>query len=202
MAFNVNTFRSKLKLDGARPNLFEFSMATGRVGIPEINEDLTFMCRVAQLPEDNIGVIPVTYFGREIKIAGNRTFPELTVTIINDEDFKIRNAMEDWMNGLNQHVQNNRFSTYRSNPDYTCDGLVTQYGKSGPSNQIKKYKFVGCWPTNVSAIDLDWGANDQIEEYQVTFAYQWWESDTTDSTGSGATTVNVDNSGRAVGGGP
>lgn len=196
MPFNVNRFRSMLKSDGARPNLFEFTMSTAGISLPEINEDITFMCRVAQLPEDNIGIIPVTYFGREIKVAGNRTFPELTVTIINDEDFKIRNVMERWMTKLNSHVENLRSFDFDSAVEYGCDGFVRQYGKAG--DQIKMYKFVGCWPTNVSAIDLDWGANDQIEEYQVTFAFQWWESNTTDAVGTGAGLQNVNTAGRDV----
>lgn len=174
MSFNVQSFRSSLKLDGARPNLFEFTMATGRVGIADIGEELKFKCRVAQIPEDNLGMIPVTYFGREIKIAGNRTFPELTVTVINDEDFAIRRAVEKWMSNINSHVANVRDPARLNNIDYSCTGELRQFGKTG--NQIKYYKFLGCWPTNLSAIDLDWGANDQIEEFQITFAFQWWES--------------------------
>lgn len=194
MPFNVNAFRSKLKFDGARPNLFEFNMNTTNLGLLNIDEDLTFMCRVAQIPEENIGIIPVTYFGREIKVAGNRTFPELTVTIINDEDFKIRDVMERWASGLNSHVGNIRAFNYENSSMYGVDGTVRQYGKDGA--EIKRYKFVGCWPTNVSAIDLDWGANDQIEEYQVTFAFQWWEARTTDAVNNGANFVNINQAGR------
>ena len=185
MAFNVQDFRSSLKLDGARPNLFEVSMNTTRVGVANIDPEMVFKCRAAQLPEENIGIIPVNYFGREIKIAGNRTFPEWTVTVINDEDFLIRNALELWMSGINSHVRNLRNTAYSSANEYTCDATVTQFGKDGKA--IKKYTFVGCWPTNVSAIDLDWSANDQLEEFQITFAFQWWESvPFTDSVGTGA----------------
>jgi len=56
----------------------------------------------------------------------------------------------------------------------TVDGDVVQYGKTG--NTLKKYKFIGLFPTDVSQIDIDWGANDQIEEFTVSLAYQWWES--------------------------
>lgn len=185
MAFNVQDFRSSLKYDGARPNLFEVSMNTSRVGIPNIDPELVFKCRAASLPEDNMGIIPVNYFGREIKVAGNRTFPEWTLTVINDEDFAVRNALELWMSGLNSHVRNLRNSAYRSAIDYSCDATVTQFGKDG--RPIKKYTFVGAWPTNVSPIDLDWSANDQIEEFQITLAFQWWESvPYTDSVGTGA----------------
>lgn len=199
MAFNVQDFRSSLRYDGARPNLFEVSMSTINVGVANIDPQMVFKCRAAQLPEDNIGVIPVNYMGREIKVPGNRTFPEWTVTVINDEDFLIRNSLEQWMSGINSHVRNLRNSAYQSNSGesgktYTCDATVTQFGKDG--TPIKKYSFVGCWPTNVSAIDLDWSANDQIEEFQITFAYQWWESvPYTDTTGSGAPTSALSPSG-------
>lgn len=199
MTFNVQDFRSSLRFDGARPNLFEVSMSTANLGIGNIDEDMKFKCRVAQLPEDNIATIPVNYFGREIKIAGNRTFPEMSLTIINDEDFRIRNAFERWMSGINSHVRNFRRNSYQRSQNYSCDTTITQFSKFGDSGSngkaIKKYKLIGCWPTNVSAIDLDWGANDQIEEFTVTLAYQWWESvPQTDSTGSGASasfTVSV-----------
>ena len=69
---------------------------------------MTFMCRTTQLPGLTLGVVPVTYFGRELKFLGNRTFADWTVTIINDEDFSVRNAMERWMNGLNSHSLNVR----------------------------------------------------------------------------------------------
>ena len=173
MAFNVQNFRSSLSLDGARPNLFEVTMSTGDLGIGgDIGEEMTFKCRAAQLPEDNMGVIPVNYFGREIKVAGNRTFPEWTVTIINDEDFFIRDRMERWLAGINSHEGNKRSKRFENNIDYTAEAYVTQFGKSGDA--IQRYTLVGCFPINVSAIDLDWGSNDQIEEFTVTFAYQWW----------------------------
>jgi hypothetical protein len=191
MAFNVNQFRSQLTGDGARPNLFECTLtfpvlassggATSPGAIQDnvgLTEKFTFMARAAQLPGSTVNQIPVNYFGRELKFSGNRTFPEWTVTIINDEDFKLRDAFEKWMHGLNSHVTNTRGISFANALGYQQDGLVTQYGKSGEI--IKEYNFVGMFPIDVSPIELDWGANDTIEEYAVTFAYQWWESNTTE----------------------
>jgi hypothetical protein len=191
MAFNVNQFRSQLTGDGARPNLFECTLtfpvlaSSGGAASPGaiqdnvgLTEKFTFMARAAQLPGSTVNQIPVNYFGRELKFSGNRTFPEWTVTIINDEDFKLRDAFEKWMHGLNSHVTNTRGASFRNALGYQQDGLVTQYGKSGEI--IKEYNFVGMFPIDVSPIELDWGANDAIEEYAVTFAYQWWESNTTE----------------------
>ena len=187
-SFNVQQFRSNMKGDGARPNLFncELPYLGNLLGTAAVN--FNFMCRAAQLPGSTVNQVPVNYFGRELKFAGNRTFTEWTVTIINDENFVVRNAFELWMSKLNSHVSNLRASNFVNPASYQQDGVVTQFGKA--DNILKVYKFIGMFPIDVSPIELDWGANDTIEEYAVTFAYQWWESDTTDSVAaSGAPSV-------------
>ena len=179
MAFNVAEFRANMIGDGARPNLFQVTL-----NFPTIAENgvaagqkATFMAKSAQLPGSTIGTVPVYYFGRELKFAGNRSFTDWTLQIINDEDFTIRKAIESWMNGINSHAGNVRNAGAKSATGYTVDAEVTQYGKTG--DVLKKYKFVGLYPLDLAPIDLDWSSNDTIEEYGVTFAYQWWETDTT-----------------------
>ena len=173
MAFSVNEFRSQMTGDGARPNLFEVSMPfPGFAQSGNAQQKLTFMCKTAQLPGSTIGVVPVQYFGRELKFAGNRTFTDWAVTIINDEDFVVRNAFERWLQGINSHTPNLRLSSALPPTSYTVDADVIQYGKTG--NVLKKYKFIGMFPSDVSPIDVDWGANDTMEEFSVTLSYQWW----------------------------
>ena len=175
MAFSVNDFRSQMQGDGARPNLFEVSMPFPGFSSPgNAQTKLTFMCKTAQLPGATLGIVPVQYFGRELKFVGNRTFQDWTITIINDEDFAVRNAFERWMNAINSHSLNVRNPLASTPGGYTVDGDVTQYGKAG--DVLKKYKFVGLFPTDISTIDVDWGSNDTIEEFTVTLSYQWWES--------------------------
>lgn len=175
MAFNVNEFRSQMVGDGARPNLFEVSMPFPAFALPgNAQQKLTFMCKTAQLPGSTVNTVPVQYFGRELKFAGNRTFTDWTISVINDEDFVIRNAFERWMNGLNGHSLNVRSPAALTPNGYTVDAGVTQFGKGG--NTLKKYKFIGVFPTDLSPIDVDWGSNDTIEEFTVTLSYQWWES--------------------------
>jgi hypothetical protein len=175
MAFNVNQFRSQLTGDGARPNLFEVSMPFPGFSLPgNAQTKLTFMCKTAQLPGSTLGVVPMQYFGRELKFVGNRTFADWTITIINDEDFVVRNAFERWMNGINSHNLNVRNPIASTPLGYAVDGQVTQFGKAGDT--IKQYKFVGLFPTDVTPIDVDWGSNDAIEEFSVTMSYQWWEA--------------------------
>ena len=179
MAFNVAEFRSQMIGDGARPNLFSVTLVfpANVVNGSNAGQKVTFMAKAAQLPGSTVGTVPVYYFGRELKFPGNRTFPDWTITIINDEDFTIRNSMENWLNTINSHAGNKRDAAALSTGGYSVDAEVTQYGKTGDT--LKKYKFVGLFPQDVAPIDLDWGSNDSIEEYAATFAFQYWESNTT-----------------------
>ena len=171
MALNINEIRSQLVLGGARPALFQVIFnnpvnAAGDVKVP-------FMCKAAQIPASTVGTIEVPYFGRKIKIAGDRTFAEWTVTIVNDEDFLIRNSMEEWMQSINSHLGNIRKFGAASPSLYKESADVTQYSKTGVP--IREYKFNGIFPTEVSTIDLDWNSTDAIEEFTVTFQYDYWK---------------------------
>lgn len=173
MPFDIATFRSQLQGDGARPNLFEVSMPfPGIIAPGNASQKLTFMARTAQLPGSTVGIVPLQYFGREVKLAGNRTFADWTLTVINDEDFSVRKGFEKWMNALNTHAGNRRNSSFKSATSYTSDATVKQYGKTGDT--LKEYKFIGMFPNDLAPIDLDWSANDTIEEYTVTLQYQFW----------------------------
>ncbi len=186
MTFNVSRFRSNMINDGARPNLFEVNLTLPTVldssGVG-ITETARFMVKSAQLPGSTVGTVTVPYFGREVKFAGNRTFPDWTVTIINDENFKIKNAFERWLNYINGHSSNLRAVGANQAPvsalNYFSDLSVYQYSKAG--YVLKAYRFVDAFPVDVAPIDVDWGNNDSIEEFTVTFAYQYWVSDTTDA---------------------
>ncbi len=186
MPQNISQFRSALQGDMARPNLFEVTLIFPLLlGEAFASRQTSLLCKSASLPGRSLGTLPLFYFGREIKLAGNATFADWTLTIMNDEDFAIRNAFERWMSGINTHVSNLR--TLGNNPNfYQADAQVIQYGKTG--NGLKGYNLVGCFPVDVSSVDLDWGSNDTAEEFTVTLAYQWWEGNgpagaaTTDNT--------------------
>ena len=184
MAFNVAEFRANLIGDGARPNLFQviLTLPTYANNSTAAGQKLQFMAKAAQLPGSTIGQVPLYYFGRELKFAGNRSFADWTLQIINDEDFLIRNSMESWMNAINSHAGNVRSANAVSPSSYSVDATVNQYGKTGAI--INSYKFVGMFPLDVAPIDLDWSSNDTIEEYSVTFAFQHWtNAASTDTTG-------------------
>jgi len=170
MAFNVTEMRAQLTGGGARPTLFSVQITNPVNGVADFK--IPFMVKAAQLPASNLGAIEVPYFGRRIKLAGDRTFDPWDVTVINDEDFSIRNAMEGWMNAINSHVGNLRNAGFPAE-SYKTQAQITQYSKTG--NPIRIYNFNGLFPINVSPIATSWEASDQIEEYSVTFQYDWWD---------------------------
>ena len=169
----VDDFKSKLRGGGARPNLFKATVNFPAYAGGDV-ELTSFLCKAAQLPASIMNVIEVPFRGRQLKIAGDRTFETWTVTVLNDTDFNTRNAMERWMNGINAHSAN----TGLTNPvDYEADLIVEQLDKDGET--VKTYQFRGCFPTNVAAIDVNYETVDTVEEFTVEFQVQYWESDTT-----------------------
>ena len=172
MAFSINTFRSNaLNNAGARANLFDVTMTGATVAGLNASE-FTFACKAAQIPSSAVGVVEVPYFGRVVKVPGNKTFENWTVTIINDEDFNIRNAMEKWITAMGTHEGN--VATISAG-DGTLYGQATvnQYAKAG-GTVLEAYNFVNIFPINVAAIDLAWSDNDTIEDFTVEFAYDYW----------------------------
>ena len=138
------------------------------------------MARATALPTSSIGFSEIPYFGRTIKVAGQRRYDDWLITVINDEDFAVRHALEAWHNSLNSHEPNLRDSGYERPESYKRDGSVIQYSKTG--DILRKYKFVGCFPSDLSAIGLDWAQADVIEEFQVNFKYDYWLLDENTST--------------------
>lgn len=187
MPFNIASFKSSgLVYGGARPSLFDvyFSAPDG-LGLDNTSlEKAKFVCRAAELPASQIGTVEIGYFGRKIKIAGDRTFADWTVTIMNDEDFGVRSLFEAWSNAINRHVSNvrdpNATSENSNLSTYKADLIVNQYGKDG--EKIRAYKIIGAFPTNIAAITLDWDQQNQIETFQTTFTYDYWIPDDTAET--------------------
>ena len=170
----VDDFKAKLKGGGARSNLFKATINFPGYAGGDV-ELSSFLCEAAQLPASNMGIIEMPFRGRILKMAGDRTFDTWSPTIINDTDFNVRNAMERWMNGINAHSANTGLT---SPVDYEADLIVEQLDRD--TTVLKRYNFRGCFPTSVSAIDVAYGANDEISRTTVDFQVQYWEAaDTT-----------------------
>ena len=186
---SITNFRDRLIGGGARPNMFEVNITLPEQvqGLGDIEQDMRFLVKAAEIPAANIGNIPVPFRGRVLPVAGDRTFDPWTVTVINDAQFNIRDAMEQWSNLINDL----QFDVGDINPaDYQTKAEVFQLsrqsqgsggqsaGKGGEIIQtLRTYNFEGIYPNAVSSIPLDYGATDQIEEFQVTFNYLFWTTD-------------------------
>jgi hypothetical protein len=183
----IADFKSKLAGGGARPNLFEVELTKPPMAATSTKWDagvFAFMCKAASLPASNIAAIDVPFRGRIFKVAGDRTVDTWTVTVINDEDFKIRKGFEEWMQ-LIAHLANNDGATQPT--AYMHNATVKQLGRGDSASStdssgtqsdqavLKEYKFIDIFPTNISAIDLSYDSGDTIEEYTVEFAVNNFE---------------------------
>jgi hypothetical protein len=179
----LSDFKSKLAGGGARPNLFEVSIPSfpTMVGATWADETFNFLCKAAQLPASTVASVPVAFRGRELKVAGERTFDPWTVTIINDEDFVMRTAFEQWMNKLSKLND----ATGVTNPtSYMQNAFVKQLGRGakpgatvnsgGTSSVLRTYQFYDIWPSNVSAIELSYDTTNTVEEFTVEFQVQYF----------------------------
>ena len=219
----IDSFRSRLVGGGARPNLFEVKLVypegiATSVADKELPIDTRFMVKAANLPASNINVIDIPFRGRNLKIAGDRTFDIWTITVINDTSFRLRNAFEAWMNRINRvdnatgevtpiDYQTNAY-VYQLGRDVTKAGSsvgVSEYigdsvgklGKQKATNAkvevLKTYKFHGIFPTNVSAIELSYDQSDSVEEFTVDLQVQWWDAFREDEKASFLTGYNQNN---------
>ena len=181
MPFDINVFKQNgLVLGGARPSLFEVSFSSGAgadvtgglttlnsIVAPRLNQKISFLCQASSIPASTVGVIEVPYFGRKIKISGDRTFADWSVTILNDEDFSLRDMFEKWLNRLNTHETNLRLENR-----YKVDAYIRQFSKNGET--IREYRMVGLFPLEVSAMEVDWEASNRVQTFNVSFAYDYW----------------------------
>ena len=197
----LRDFKSKLAGGGARPNLFEASINSFPTAINDAWDNSSeaeggafkFLCKSTALPASNLGSIEIPFRGRTLKVAGDRTFDDWTVTIINDEDFRLRTAFERWSNVMSQLDD----ATGVTNPtSYMTDAFIQQLGRGpevgaasnngGNTSILRSYKFFDVFPVTVGEIALSYDTTDALEEFDVTFRYQYF---TVGSSGdSGAST--------------
>lgn len=183
----LDNFKSRLVGGGVRPNLFEVELAfptTVEQTDTDLVDKVRFLVKSAALPASNISPIEVPFRGRILKIAGDRTFDTWTITVINDKEFRIRNAFERWMNFISKHSDN---SGEVDPATYQEDAYVYQLARAPVQNNaaidsdqnipiLRAYKFYGVFPTNISQIDLSYDSTDTIEEFTVELQVQWWEA--------------------------
>lgn len=167
MSASINSFKAALKGGGARANRFEVIIDfPAFAGGPDVIRKTPYLCSSTQLPGSNLGVIEQPFRGRQLKLAGDRTFDEWEVTFVNDTDFDIRDAFERWHNGINAYNANTGFN---APGDYMSSATV--YQLDNRENRVKSYELLLAWPSVVAPIEVGQDQNDTIELFSVTFAY-------------------------------
>ncbi len=158
----IDQFKAQLIGGGARANQFRVILNTpSGIATGLIAANAQFMIRSASLPGQTITEVPVQFRGRQLYLAGDREFETWTTTVLNDTDFAIRNGMERWMNGIN-NLQTNTGVTNVT--EYTADMVVQQLDRDDAI--LKQYTLTSCWPTAISAIDLNMDTASEIETFE------------------------------------
>ena len=173
---NINEFKSRLKGGGARANQFKVTLPfPGYSSVGGETSDLSFLCTATTLPGQTLGMTEVNFRGRVLKMTGDsRTFADWTMTVLNDTDFKIFKAFERWMNGMNNMTDNEGLT----NPNnYQVDIKVDHLDRNGAT--LKTYILRGAFPNSLDDIALSASDNDSIEDFDCSFTYQYFETDTT-----------------------
>lgn len=173
MATSISLFKGALTLGGARPHLFKVDLSFPTSNPVAVAES-QFLIKATELPGAEVEEFSVMYQGRAVKFAGERRFDNWSITVINNTTFALRNAFEEWIELINGSQNNLGTFAYQQ---YQRDLKVTQLFGEGVS--IKEYKFVNAFPTIISPISLSYDNGAQIEEFNVTFAYDYWLSNTT-----------------------
>ncbi len=171
MAFKVTEFKSNLVAGGggARPSLYKIDI-NSTTGTLSFSDDANILVKAAALPANNIAPLPVNFGGRAYKLNGFRTFDNWTTTVINDENMEVRQKIMEWMRTMSGEFNGTR-SAARAKTFMDGDATVTQIGVEG--GDLHTYKFYNLWPTELAEVPLDW-ASDAIQEYTVTWAYDYW----------------------------
>ena len=181
--FKISTFRTALK-SGSRPNLFRIDV-TAPAGQPSLANIYTTLVRSAALPSATIGTIELPMNGgRRFKIGGDRVFSEWTSTLLNDENYELRTALETWQNSMvftDFGIDSSLGNRSADNSGLYGSILIYQLDETGASVDSATYRLVNCWPSDISAIDLSYDTTDAIEDFTVTWTYDYFENGFTNS---------------------
>ena len=167
MSSNIDTFKANLAGGGARANQFRviFNRPPTLAGGLSIVRS-SFLVRTGQLPGSSVGEVVVPFRGRNLYLAGDREYETWTTTVLNDTDFMIRNAMEDWNNGMNNYEDGVGLTNVA---DYTADLIVEQLDRD--DTVIKSYILKNCFPQAIGAIDLSYDTTTEVETFDITWRY-------------------------------
>lgn len=171
---SIEDFKAILQGGGVRPTMFQVEMSFPTSVVADetqATEEGIFLIKAAQLPGSTVGVIDVPFRGRKLKVSGDRSYEDWTITVTNDVTFRIRKAFEEWA----ERIQHHNFAIGSNTlVDYFGNAIVRQLDRDG--QQLRAYRFEGIWPSSVASIGLDFDTTDTVEDYDVTLCVQYWSA--------------------------
>ena len=145
MVVSTADFLSRYK-NGARPTKY-------RIECTLLPEEMTVLAKTSQLPGVDRGVIEKKYLGEQIKIQGDLTYPDLTLTFELDEDDTVRPALEVWAATRDLRA------------------TISVYQLDANNEDMMQYDYVYAWPTSIGTVEQGQDSTDTISEYTVTFTH-------------------------------
>ena len=159
----IDEFKAQLIAGGVRGNRFS-------VYIPRMGENIEFMCKSAAIPGSTLPAIEVPFRGHKLKVAGDRTFEDWTVTVINDVNFTARTACEQWM----ESIQELDSGVGATDLEYLASrATISQLNRD--DSIIATYELYNMYPQTLAQIDLSYDTVDEIQTFDITFSYSHWE---------------------------
>ena len=159
----IDQFKAQLIGGGPRANRF-------KVFIPRAGNKIEFLCKAANIPAATLGEVVVPFRGHNLKLAGERTFADWQITVINDVEFSVRSGLEAWQEEI-QALDSGEGST---TTDYLISrAFVEQLNKD--DSVLARYEFFNMFPKNIGEIALSYDTVDALEEFTVDFTFSHWE---------------------------
>jgi len=159
----IDEFKAQLIGGGPRANRFN-------IFIPRAGDKIQFLAKAGNIPAATVGIVEVQWRGSVLKLAGDRTFENWTVSILNDVEFSARTAIEAWQQEIQEMGGGNGSTT----TDYLISrAFVEQLNKD--DSVLARYEFFNMFPLNIGAIELSHETVDALEQFDVEFAFSHWE---------------------------
>lgn len=174
LSLNLSSFKEAVGL-GTRPNRYEVTM-----DIPGGSHEMKAEVSALSLPDSNIPPIGIPFRGRILKLPGDRRYGTWGFTVY--DTIKTNNLwreLHDWSNRINNHSTNVTDFAYgdgeggQSNASDTATWSIAHYDLNG-AGPIKHIQLHHCWPSNVGAFDLQYGAMDTLSQFSCQVEYEYF----------------------------
>lgn len=131
-----------------------------------LDGNATVTVQSAGLPGKNIGVIMMYYKGKEIKIPGDVTYNDWTVTFIMDKKHAMYKTMDLWASAIYDDFTNARGKLEDLKHNIEIELL-------GDQNQVvSKHILYGVFPVSLDEVAADMSMSNQYGTFSMTFAVE------------------------------